>query len=130
MTFTADKGGLINTNFRYPTGIGAAEILVGLQKATAMMNVEIKQGREMVPHYVDPSDPIVTTLMDVYRQQTGDTDAQPEVVGGGTYGRLMKRGVAFGAIPRYTRPSSRWFQPEDDLSGVSIYGQATYELTK
>jgi len=134
MTFTADKGGLINTNFRYPTGIGAAEILVGLQKATEMMNVEIKQGREMVPHYVDPSDPIVTTLMDVYRQQTGDLDAQPEVVGGGTYGRLMKRGVAFGALfpgTKDTMHQADEFQPEDDLiKAMSIYGQATYELTK
>ena len=99
-----------------------------------MMNAEIKQGREMVPHYVDPSDPIVTTLMDVYRQQTGDTDAQPEVVGGGTYGRLMKRGVAFGALfpgTQDTMHQADEFQPEDDLiKAMSIYGQATYELTK
>lgn len=98
MTFTAGKSGLVNTNFRYPTGTGADQIKAGLTQATAGMTVELKQGREMVPHYVDPSDPIVATLMDVYRQQTGDMQAQPEVVGGGTYGRLMKRGVAFGAL--------------------------------
>ncbi|MFC6259640.1 dipeptidase PepV [Levilactobacillus fujinensis] len=134
MTFTADEGGLINTNFRYPTGTGAADIQAGLAKATADMNVTLKQGREMVPHYVDPSDPIVATLMDVYRQQTGDTTAQPEVVGGGTYGRLMKRGVAFGALfpgTQDTMHQADEFQPEADLlKAMAIYGQAIFELTK
>lgn len=134
MTFKAGEAGLINTNFRYPTGTGAATILTGLKQATAAMDVTVEQGREMVPHYVDPSDPIVATLMDVYRQQTGDTTAQPEVVGGGTYGRLMKRGVAFGALfpgTQDTMHQADEFQPEADLlKAMAIYGQAIYELTK
>lgn len=134
MQFTAGKGGLINTNFRYPTGTGAAQILAGLQQATATMNVTVEQGKEMVPHYVDPEDPIVKTLMNVYREQTGDNDAQPEVVGGGTYGRLMKRGVAFGALfpgTQDTMHQADEFQPEADLlKAMAIYGQAIYELTK
>jgi predicted dipeptidase len=133
-TFKADQGALINTNFRYPTGTGAADIKAGLTKATANMAATIKQGREMVPHYVDPSDPIVATLMDVYRQQTGDMTAQPEVVGGGTYGRLMKRGVAFGALfpgTADTMHQADEFQPAADLlKAMAIYGQAIYELTK
>lgn len=134
MTFKAQEGGLINTNFRYPTGTGAAQILAGLQAATVGMAAQVDQGREMVPHYVDPSDPIVATLMDVYRQQTGDLTAQPEVVGGGTYGRLMKRGVAFGALfpgTQDTMHQADEFQPEADLlKAMAIYGQAEYELTK
>lgn len=134
MTFTAGKSGLVNTNFRYPTGTGADQIKAGLTQATAGMTVELKQGREMVPHYVDPSDPIVATLMDVYRQQTGDMQAQPEVVGGGTYGRLMKRGVAFGALfpgTADTMHQADEFQPEADLlKAMAIYGQAIFELTK
>ncbi|HIW71010.1 MAG TPA: dipeptidase PepV [Candidatus Levilactobacillus faecigallinarum] len=134
MNFVADDHGLINTNFRYPTGTGAANILAGLQQATAKMAVTIEQGREMVPHYVDPSDPIVATLMDVYREQTGDTTAQPEVVGGGTYGRLMKRGVAFGALFAHTQDTMHQadeFQPEADLlKAMAIYGQAIDALTK
>ncbi|AYM03453.1 dipeptidase PepV [Levilactobacillus brevis] len=133
-TFKADNGALINTNFRYPTGTGAADIQAGLAKATANMAATIKQGREMVPHYVDPDDPIVATLMDVYRQQTGDTTAQPEVVGGGTYGRLMKRGVAFGALfpgTADTMHQADEFQPAADLlKAMAIYGQAIFELTK
>jgi len=73
-------------------------------------------------------------LMDVYRQQTGDMDAQPEVVGGGTYGRLMKRGVAFGALfpgTADTMHQADEFQPKADLlKAMAIYGQAIYELTK
>ncbi|MFC6275794.1 dipeptidase PepV [Levilactobacillus tangyuanensis] len=134
MTFTAGDKGLVNTNFRYPTGTGADQIKAGLAKATANMNVTLEQGREMVPHYVDPDDPIVATLMNVYREQTGDTTAKPEVVGGGTYGRLMKRGVAFGALfpgTEDTMHQADEFQPEADLlKAMAIYGQAIYDLTK
>lgn len=134
MTFKANEAGMINTNFRYPTGTGAADILAGLQRATAKMGVTIDQGREMVPHYVDPQDPIVSTLMAVYRDQTGDQTAQPEVVGGGTYGRLMKRGVAFGALFAHTPNTMHQadeFQPTADLLlAMSIYGQSIYELSK
>ena len=97
------------------------------------MNVTITQGRVQVPHYVSPSDPIVSTLLDVYRRQTGQ-DAQPKVVGGGTYGRLMERGVAFGAMfpdTPDTMHQANEFIPVDDLfKATAIYAEAIYELIK
>lgn len=87
----------------------------------------------MDTHYVDPSDPIVSTLMHVYQEQTGDMDSKPEVVGGGTYARLMKRGVAFGALfpnAQDTMHQANEFQPVADLiKAMAIYGQSIYELT-
>ncbi|PWG01084.1 dipeptidase PepV [Levilactobacillus bambusae] len=134
MNFDANAGGKVNTNFRYPKGVGPAEIREGLSAATRQMAVTIEKGREMKPHYVDPSDPIVSTLMAIYKRQTGETDAQPEVVGGGTYGRLMERGVAFGALFPWT-PSTMHqaneYQPVSDLlRAMAIYGESIYELAK
>lgn len=86
----------------------------------------------MVPHYVDPQDPIVTTLMGTYRELTGEAAAEPEVVGGGTYGRLMKRGVAFGALFAHTPDTMHQvdeFQPVDDLLlAMAIYGRSIEAL--
>ena len=132
MKFDQTNGGFVNTNFRYPKGIGPKEIQAALVQKVGDLNGSVKQISEKVPHYVDPEDPIVQTLMNVYREQTGVSDAQPEVVGGGTYGRLMERGVAFGALFPWTEDSmhqANEFQPVADLvKAMAIYGQSIHDL--
>ena len=70
--------------------------------------------------------------MDAYRHQTGDETAQPMVVGGGTYGRLMERGVAFGALmpgtPNVMHQANE-YQPVNQLiQAIAIYMEAIYTL--
>lgn len=133
MKFDFRKGGLVNTNFRYPKGTDDTKILQYLLKVADKLAGRVKEVGHMVPHYVDPSDPIVKTLLRVYSQQTGDADAKPEVVGGGTYARMMKRGVAFGALfpgTQDTMHQANEFQPINDLlKAMAIYEQSIYELT-
>ncbi|MBU9790229.1 dipeptidase PepV [Lentilactobacillus sp. IMAU92037] len=133
MRFNAHDGGSINTNFRYPKGTSDKEILTQLEAAAGKHHGQVSETDNMVPHYVDPDDPIVKTLMNVYEEQSGDHDAKPEVVGGGTYARLMKRGVAFGALfpgTQDTMHQANEFQPINDLlKAMAIYGQSIYELT-
>ncbi|KIS03346.1 dipeptidase PepV [Paucilactobacillus wasatchensis] len=132
MNFDEQDGGQIDMNFRYPKGITPDEIQAKLAMVTTPKNVKVIQGAFMVPHYVDASDPLVVTLMDAYRHQTGDVDALPEVVGGGTYGRMMKRGVAFGALFAHTEDTmhqANEFQPVDDLiMAMSIYMESIFNL--
>lgn len=133
MTFNEKDGGLVNTNFRYPKGTSDQEILDRLQTVAEKFGGTVKETENMGPHYVDPDDPIVKTLLHVYEAQTGTKDVQPEVVGGGTYARLMKRGVAFGALfpgTEDTMHQANEFQPINDLiKAMAIYGQSIYELT-
>ena len=86
-----------------------------------------------MPHYVPGDDPLVKTLLQVYRDQTG-LPAGEQVIGGGTFGRLLKRGVAFGAMfPDYvnTMHQANEFIPVDVLLRASaIYAEAIYELAK
>ena len=49
------------------------------------------------PHYVDGDDPFIRTLQDAYEKQTGEK-AELLAIGGGTYARVMKKGVAFGML--------------------------------
>lgn len=133
MKFDFRTGGLVNTNFRYPKGINDTQILQALLKVADKLGGEVKEISHMVPHYVDPDDPIVKTLLAVYAQQTGAKDVKPEVVGGGTYARMMPRGVAFGALfpgTQDTMHQANEFQPINDLlKAMAIYGQSIYELT-
>lgn len=132
LTFNDQKGGFVNTNFRYPKGITVATIGKHLSEAAKVMNGKVENVDDMAPHYVDPDDPIVNKLINVYRQRTGVTEAEPEVVGGGTYGRMMKRGVAFGALFPWTEDTmhqANEYQPVDDLIlAMAIYGQSISEL--
>ncbi|VDG18496.1 dipeptidase PepV [Lactiplantibacillus mudanjiangensis] len=125
--FDHQNGGDLTLNFRYPKGIEPATLTKGV-KAELPAGATVSQGDFMVPHYVDPEDPIVKDLMDVYRRQTGDVDSQPEIVGGGTYGRMMARGVAFGALFPHTEDTmhqANEFQPVADLmAAMSIYGES------
>ncbi len=134
LTFDPQHGGLVNTNFRYPKGTSDAEILKSLTKAAAPFSGHVDQVNNMVPHYVDPEDPIVKTLLNVYSEQTGAKNVKPEVVGGGTYARMMTRGVAFGALfpdTPDTMHQANEFQPIDDLlRAMAIYGQSIYECVK
>ncbi|MTV83043.1 dipeptidase PepV [Secundilactobacillus folii] len=133
MAFDAGKPGKIVLNFRYPKGMTADDLQTKLTAVADQNHFELSKGREMVPHYVDPKDPIVTTLMDAYKEISGKKDAQPEVVGGGTYGRLMKRGVAFGALFQDHTPDTMHqvdeFQPISDLMmAMAIYGRSIEAL--
>ncbi|WP_413627417.1 dipeptidase PepV [Fructilactobacillus vespulae] len=135
MEYSKSTGGLINTNFRYPKGIDPEKIKQQLiANADKYHGVVSMDDGGMKPHFVDPDDDFIKTLMAIYSEQTGQLDAKPEVVGGGTYGRMMKRGVAFGALlpgAADTMHQANEFQVVDDLMlAMSIYGQSIYELTK
>ncbi len=48
------------------------------------------------PHHVPADSELVTCLLDAYREETG-LPAEPKSTGGGTYAKVLKQGVAFGA---------------------------------
>lgn len=132
LNFTAAAGGDINMNFRFPKGITPDQLETTVRKVADPLGISVQQGPAQAPHYVAPDDPIVKTLMAAYIDQTGDQAAKPEVVGGGTYGRLMKRGVAFGALmpnTPNTMHQANEFQPVADLiKSMAIYMEAINDL--
>jgi dipeptidase D len=85
------------------------------------------------PHYVPGSDPMVQTLLKVYEKQTGKPGHEV-VIGGGTYGRLFERGVAFGAQPEngpmVMHAANEFMMLDDLILSIAIYAEAIYELTK
>ena len=48
------------------------------------------------PHHVPEDSPFIRTLLDAYGKYTGDVDAKPLAIGGGTYCHEIQNGVAFG----------------------------------
>lgn len=134
LKFNAGMGGSITANMRYPQGTNADEILSKFKETLKDENVECTfEGLGKEPHYVPTDDPLVKTLLDVYHKQTG-LEAHEMVIGGGTYGRLLKRGVAFGAMfpdSVDTMHQANEFMALDDLMrAMAIYAESIYELIK
>ena len=57
------------------------------------------------PHHVPAEGELVTALLAAYSEETG-TEGKPLSTGGGTYAKVLKQGVAFGAL----------FPDEEDLA--------------
>lgn len=124
----------INLNFRFPTGKDT-DIIAKLEKAMADfegVSVELVPGTHQ-PHYVPGDDPLVKTLLDVYHKHTG-LPAHEQVIGGGTFGRLLERGVAYGAMfpdSEDTMHQANEYMPLDALfNSAVIYADAIYQLIK
>ncbi|MDN6162072.1 MAG: dipeptidase PepV [Atopostipes sp.] len=134
LNFKDSEGGTISANMRYPRGIDADEILAKIKETLKDEKVECAfDGLGKKPHYVSKDDPLVKTLLDVYHRQTG-LEAHEEVIGGGTYGRLLDRGVAFGAMfpdSVDTMHQANEFMAVEDLTkAMAIYAESIYELIK
>ncbi|MGT2887217.1 dipeptidase PepV [Streptococcus didelphis] len=133
--FNFDKDSNDNTialNFRYPKGTDAATLKAGLEKLEGISGVSLSE-HEHKPHYVPIDDDLVSTLLSVYEKQTG-LKGYEQVIGGGTFGRLLERGVAFGAMfpgDENTMHQANEYMPLDNIfRSAAIYAEAIYELIK
>lgn len=133
--FAFDEASSDNTialNFRYPQGMDSETIKAGLERLAGVDRVTLSEMGH-VPHYVPISDPLVSTLLEVYERQTG-LHGHEQIIGGGTFGRLLKRGVAYGAMfPGYTdtmHQANEFADVEDLYRAAAIYAEAIYELIK
>lgn len=122
----------IALNFRYPKGTEAETIKETLENLKGITKVTLSP-HEHTPHYVPADDPLVATLLSVYEKHTG-LKGHEQVIGGGTFGRLLERGVAFGAMfPGYTNTmhqANEFADVEDLYRASAIYAEAIYELIK
>ena len=91
--------GVLSATFdcRYPVFFNAHAIHATVGKRFAPAGFEMIPGRISEPHHVPESSELVKSLMGVYNEITG-TQAKPFAIGGGTYARHLKEGVAFGMM--------------------------------
>lgn len=122
----------IALNFRYPKGTDGQTLKAGLEKLSGLTAVTLS-AHEHKPHYVPMDDELVSTLLSVYEKQTG-LKGYEQVIGGGTFGRLLDRGVAFGAMfpgDENTMHQANEYMPLENIyRSAAIYAEAIYELIK
>ena len=100
----ADETGVtIGFDCRYPASMTFEQLTGPIDERLGALGFSIRERSNSLGHYIAPETELVSTLMDVYGELSGDRDAKPLSIGGGTYAREFKNAVAIG-VTRPDRP--------------------------
>ncbi len=131
----------ITIDMRYPNDTDSETILNGYRETFKQLAypAEITVRSDSKPLFLDPNSEMIQTLMNVYREYSGDTFTPAMAIGGGTYARTMPNCVAFGPeypIARHTtdmvvggpHQADEGINIEDMLCAIAIYAGALEKL--
>lgn len=121
-------------NVRYPISSSRQEIYESMGQILSPFGVELSHMDESAPIYLPKDNKLVQSLIKVYKEVTGDMDAEPIVIGGGTYARSMKNAVAFGPLfadqEDVMHQKNEYISIDQLLMLVEMYAKAIIELLK
>lgn len=119
-------------DLRIPVTVDRDKLLEKLSKQVAEYDLKYVHFDYLAPLYVPKDSKLVQTLMDVYKEQTGDVDAEPQISGGATFARTMNNCVAFGGMlpttPDYMHQANEQWPLSDMYKAMEIYAQAIKKL--
>ena len=122
------------TNIRYPVTCTSEEVYEAIMPALDKYDLGLVKGKEEEPIFIPADDPFIVTLMDIYREHTGDKDSKPVVTGGGTYARMFRNCVAFGGRfpgePDTMHQKNEYISIDSFVTMTKIYADAIYRLTQ
>ncbi|WP_332633839.1 dipeptidase PepV [Halalkalibacter flavus] len=131
--FQANGESKVGLNIRYPVTASGEECLNKLKEVAKRENAKLIIQDHMGPNYVKEDHPLIETLQRVYERQTGE-HAKLLAIGGGTYARSLKTGVAFGPMfpgrEDVAHKKDEYIEIDDLLRMTAIYAEAIYELAK
>ena len=124
----------LTINIRYPVTFDEDKVYEAMMPVINRYNMGIVKGEHKAPIYMPADSPLITTLVKVYREQTGDMVSPPLVIGGGTYARAADNIVAFGACmpgeEEMAHQKNEYIKIDNLMLITRIYVQAIYELAK
>ena len=119
-------------DIRFPVTMRSPEIIARLERAYANSGYTLKVDFVDEPLYFPPDTPFIAALLDAYAEATGDRDAKPLVIGGGTYAKHLPDTVAFGCgLPGHDYGEHEFDEhcPEADLAAAAkILARAIVKL--
>lgn len=133
MSYQKETGGKIGCTMRYPVTFDIEKGKAKIEALVKEIGFQLAEFTDSKPTYVKADDPLILTLQKVYEEQTGEK-AELLAIGGGTYARALKHGVAFGAMfpgrEDVMHQKDEYAYVDDLLKATAIYAQAIYELAK
>ena len=100
-----ENGFRMTLDLRVPTSMDPEYIHAQLDKGAANAGAVLEGWRYNKGFSIPEDSELVQGLLNVFIERTGETDAKPQRIGGGTYARHLKNAVSFGP-EGYKCPSS------------------------
>ncbi|MBM7706900.1 succinyl-diaminopimelate desuccinylase [Chryseomicrobium aureum] len=129
--FVREEGFTIKVSMRYSVSAPFEELVEKITDYFKQNKVDVRVSSNSGPHYVDASDELIQTLSTVYERQTGEK-AELLAIGGGTYARVLKKGVAFGMVfpgeADVAHQADEFVDIKNLLKATAIYADALAEL--
>lgn len=131
VSFEAGKGGEVQVSLRYSVTYPYNEKITAAQQQLAKNGFALDIAENSAPHYVDEKEELIQKLIKVYERNTGEK-AELLSIGGGTYARELKTGVAFGMLfpgePDIAHQADEFVVVENLVKAAAIYADAIVEL--
>ncbi|WP_414839538.1 M20 family metallopeptidase [Carnobacterium sp. TMP28] len=125
------KESIIGLDLRIPVTADKNAIVEQLTTCAAEYQLSYEEYDYLASLYVPKDSLLVTTLLDVYRDKTGD-NSDALTSGGATFARTMKNCVAFGAV--FPDSDVTFHMPNEKMTlrdihhAMDIYAEAIYRL--
>lgn len=130
------KDGVIsgNLDIRFPVTYTGKQVVKGMQEYLEDDGGKVTVDEVTEPLFFPADSPLVTSLTEAYQEVTGDMEAQPMVIGGGTYAKGIANTIAFGcAFPGkdyLIHNANEWCPVDDLLKQAEIYVAGIEKLLK
>jgi succinyl-diaminopimelate desuccinylase len=126
----ADKNAVSGAfDIRFPVMADPEQIVEAIR--LALPGFEITVDTQKAPHHVPESSALVQALLEAYHEETG-LPKQALAIGGGTYARCLKQGVAFGsAFPddqELAHQANEYLSIKGLMANVRIFANAIVRL--
>ncbi|WP_407640147.1 dipeptidase PepV [Bacillus massiliglaciei] len=132
-SYQKDGNRFIGFTVRYPVTYNWTQKENELKSVLAGHQLQLETLGNSAPHHVDSESFLIQTLKRVYEEEAGEK-ANLLSIGGGTYARSLKEGVAFGPLfpgsEDIAHQKDEYIDIDDMLKAAAIYARAIYELAK
>ncbi|MDD3113433.1 MAG: dipeptidase PepV [Candidatus Izemoplasmatales bacterium] len=122
----------LGCNIRYPRGYDPIEGAKRISACASSCQSEYVFLEDSPVHFVDPNHPIVQTLYQAYQKYSGDEHSPVMTIGGGTYARHLKFGVAFGAqfpgSPDLVHKPNEYLDLDEMTTTMAIFAESIAKL--
>jgi len=122
----------MHVHIRYPVKTKFEELMAKIKNTLYAYSIETEIERHSKPHYISEHSSLVSTLMNKYREETGDYNVKAITMAGGTYARTLKNAVGFGPLfpneKQVAHEVDEYLCIDSIIKATKIYARAIYEL--
>lgn len=113
-----EQGAVLGLDLRLPVTLEKEETLQIIREKAAAYHLTVEEFDWLRPIHVPLNSPLVTKLLQAYREVTGDARTEPYISAGATFARAFDNCVAFGANMPHSPTTEH--QPNERVSLIKL----------